>query len=338
MGDETLISIAQRTGYSISTVSRVLNGKAKKYRIGDKTVKLIQEEAKKCNYTPSLLAKGLRTKESHTIGLLIPSLENFFFSILSSAVIKEATQFDYIVLIVCTQENEINEKECLRQLMSRRVDGIIAVPSGNNPSEFEQISERVPIILVDRYFESSSLPYICTNNYNGALLATEYFIKNGHKNIACIQGPPYQTPVIERVRGYNDALKKAGLEEYSDVVGEDFSIENGYIETKLLLSYKDRPSAILALSNTILLGAIKAISEARMKISKDISIISFDNNQFLDYLNPSITRIEQPIQEIGILATRTLVKHLRDSTRIEADHNSIQLLPKLIIGDSVKKL
>ena len=83
-----------------------------------------------------------------------------------------------------------------------------------------------------------------------------------------------QTPVIERVRGYNDALKAAGLQEYSNVVGEDFSIQNGYIETKLLLSYKDRPTAILALSNTILLGEIKAITEARMTISKDLSFAS----------------------------------------------------------------
>ncbi|MBP3237184.1 MAG: substrate-binding domain-containing protein [Bacteroidales bacterium] len=147
-----------------------------------------------------------------------------------------------------------------------------------------------------------------------------------------------QTPVIERVRGYNNALKAAGLQEYSNVVGEDFSIQNGYIETKLLLSYKDRPTAILALSNTILLGEIKAITEARMTISKDISIISFDNNLFLDYLTPSITRVEQPIQEIGILATRTMIKYLKGREKIGASHNSVQLLPKLIIGDSVRNL
>lgn len=336
MSNETLLTIAQRTGYSISTVSRVLSGSAKKYRIGDKTVEIIKEEARKCHYTPSLLAKGLRNKETNTIGLLIPSLENYFFSNLASTVITEATVFGYTVIIVCTQEKEQNEAECLRQLMSRRVDGIVAVPSGHSPKEFEMIAEQVPIILIDRYFESSSLPYICTDNYCGALMATEYLINHGHKRITCIQGPPFQTPVRERVRGYNDALKNAGLSEYSNVAGEDFTIQNGYIETKLVLSYNDRPTAILALSNTILLGAIKAISESQMKISDDISIISFDNNQFLDYMTPSITRIEQPIQEIGILAIRTIVKRIHGNSAPE--HNSIQLMPRIIVGDSVKNL
>lgn len=338
MTDVTLITIANQTGFSISTVSRVLSGKAKKYRIGEKTAKLIEEEAKKCHYTPSLLAKGLRMKESHTIGLLIPSLENYFFSMLASSAIKEAKLYDYTVVIVCTQENEMNEKDCLQQLISRRVDGIIAVPSGKNADDFEQINEKVPILLVDRYFETSSLPYICTNNYEGSLQAMHYLIEHGHKNIACIQGPSFQTPVKERVRGYNDALKSAGLERYSNVVGEDFSIENGYLETKLLLSYEERPTAILALSNTILLGAIKAINEEKLKISKDISIISFDNNQFLDYLTPSITRVEQPIQGIGILAVRTLIKRMKGVDENNDSHNSIQLMPKLIIGDSVKDL
>ena len=152
MSNETLLTIAQRTGYSISTVSRVLSGNAKKYRIGDKTVEIIKEEARKCHYTPSLLAKGLRNKETNTIGLLIPSLENYFFSNLASTVITEATVFGYTVIIVCTQEKEQNEAECLRQLMSRRVDGIVAVPSGHSPKEFEMIAEQVPIILIDRYF------------------------------------------------------------------------------------------------------------------------------------------------------------------------------------------
>ena len=154
MSNETLLTIAQRTGYSISTVSRVLSGNAKKYRIGDKTVEIIKEEARKCHYTPSLLAKGLRNKETNTIGLLIPSLENYFFSNLASTVITEATVFGYTVIIVCTQEKEQNEAECLRQLMSRRVDGIVAVPSGHSPKEFEMIAEQVPIILIDRYFAS----------------------------------------------------------------------------------------------------------------------------------------------------------------------------------------
>lgn len=111
-------------------------------------------------------------------------------------------------------------------------------------------------------------------------------------------------PNKERVRGYREALREYGLEGYIRVSGEDFSVQNGYLETKLLLNEPAIPSAIFTLSNTILQGAIKAIRESGLRIPQDISIISFDNNTYLDYLDPAVTRISQPTDEIGTLAVK----------------------------------
>lgn len=162
---ETLVTISKRTGFAISTVSRVLNGQAEKYRISRKTVELILAEARRCDYTPSLLAKGLRMKRTNTLGLLIPQVSNPYFADIASAIIREARSHGYTVMVVDTMENEENEQEGIRTMLSRRVDGIVAVPCGRTPDHLEKVNRSVPVMLVDRSFERTSLPYVCTDNY-----------------------------------------------------------------------------------------------------------------------------------------------------------------------------
>ncbi len=164
-------------------------------------------------------------------------------------------------------------------------------------------------------------------------MATEYFSDPGtQKN--CLHLRHYSMPSKERVRGYSDVMKNAGLESEIFVSGEDFSIMNGYLETKLLLNSKNKPTAIFTLSNTILLGAMKAINESGLKISEDISVISFDNNTYLDYMNPPITRIGQPTDEIGTLAVKIMLQSLEGKRDLET---RILLPPELIERDSVSR-
>ena len=266
----TIVSISERTGFSVSTVSRVLNGKAELARISKSTVEAIQEEAKRCNYRPSLLAKGLRTSKTDTIGLVIPSMENLYFANLASTIIRDARAYGYTTVTVDTMEDEHNERNGIESLLARNVDGIIVTPCGQDPEWLENINR--------------------------------YLLNNGHENILCIQGTPYSMPVRERVRGYIDALRDKGLDARARIVGDSFSIQNGYLETKLALNSPSRPTAIFALSNTILLGAIKAIKESELVMPDDISAVTFDNNTFLDFIDPPITRMSQPENEIGTAA------------------------------------
>ncbi len=333
MAKETLQTISERTGFSVSTVSRVLSGQADKYRISDNTVEIITGEAKKSNYTPSLLAKNLRTGKTQTIGLLIPAIDNPYFANIASVIIAEAKNYGYTIILVDTMENETNEREGLYSLLSREVDGIMLAPSGSSPAYIEHINDtQTPIVLIDRFFESTTLPYITTNNYQGAHDATQYLVNSGHRDILCIQGVPHSMPVRDRVRGYLDALKTNGLAEKGVIVGNNFSIQNGYLETKLALNRSPRPTSIFAMSNTILLGAVRAIRESGLQIPHDISIVSFDDNTYLDFMNPAITRVSQPINEIGSLAVKILMNSLENGKRSDAH---IQLLPRLVVRNSV---
>lgn len=299
-------------------------------------MEIILGEAERCGYTPNLIAKNLRKNHTQTIGLLVPSLSNPYFAEIASVIISEAQKCGYTTLVSDTKEDEELQNSSITTLISRPVDGIIIVPCGNDPAYLEQTnSQCVPVILVDRYYENSPLPYVVTNNFQGGYLATSLLIKNGHRDIACIQGPPGATPNKKRIEGYLLVLKENGLEDRATIVGNEFSVQNGYLETKLLLNNEKRPTAIFALSNTIGLGAIKAIREARLKIPDDISLVSYDNNIYLDYLEPSITRIGQMVDEMGKMAVKLLHESISGHKEIRSQ---IELSPEMILRESVAPL
>lgn len=326
--------MAARLGCSQTTISRVLSGQGDKYRISDETVKRVLAEAQRCNYTPSLVAQSLRKNKTNSIGLLIPSVANPFFADMASVIIAEAHARHFTTIVVDMMEDGSNQDEAVAAVLSRQVDGIIVIPCAANSTLLEEINNNViPVVLVDRYYEEAPLSYVTTNNFKGGLQATELLISNGHKRIACIQGVPETMPNTMRVRGYRKAMEEAGLESFEVIRGNEFSVQNGYLETKMLLGSTPCPTAIFALSNTILLGAIKAIREAGLRIPEDISIISFDNNKYLDYMVPPIHRVSQPVEDMAKLASRILFEKIAGIAVPEVTR--IALAPVLVTGASV---
>ena len=335
MKKDTLLSISEKTGYSISTVSRVLSGKGRQYRIGQKTIDYITEVARSCNYTPNMIAQSLRTNKTNTIGLTVPNIDNPFFSTLAAVIINQFKSRGYNILLTDTMESEDNENQALNSYVSRNVDGIIAVPVGVSPQQLEEVAKGIPVVLIDRYFEDTSLPYVCTDNYAGGYMATEYLINKGYRNILAIQGVKTSMPNKERLRGFMQALHDhhdKGVR--GNASGNSFSVDNGYNEALAVLKDSDAPDAIFAFSTTILLGVIKAVKELGLKIPEDVALISFDNNRFLDYFDPAITRVEQPVNAIGKLATDNIVKMVEGGGESEFSASQILIRPSLIEGHS----
>lgn len=330
-----IVDIAQKTGFSITTVSRVLNGKADKYRISSTTQNKIKAIAKELNYIPNEFAQNLRTGKSKTIALVVPSLKNPFFAEIASVVNTEVRKYNYTTIIGDSDDNIENEKIEVLHLSSKSLDGMIIVPCGNAWDHIAyQQGKGLPLVCIDRYFNDINLSYVSSDNYEGALSATEYLIKQGHKSIACIQGVKYSVPNIKRVKGYIDAMTKNGISQHI-VTGDSFSEQNGYLETKLLLQQKTTPTAIFALSNTIALGCIKALKEENIKIPEDISLITFDENPYLNYMDPPLTCIAQPVEDICKIAVKILFAKILDNDTIE---KNILLKTKLRIKSSVKNI
>ena len=328
---ETLSTMAERLGYSATTISRVLSGKAEKYRISPDTVNAVLREARRCNYSPSVAAQSLRTRRSNTIGLLLPSVANPYFADMASVIITELNSAGYTTIVVDTMESEQRLSESARSLISRQVDGILAVPCGEKGMDLEMLSAQIPVVLIDRYYEDTSLPYVTTNNYQGGLDATRHLLSRGHTRISCIQGVQSSMPNKEGVGGYAKAMEDEGLAQDIDIIGNEFSVQNGYLETKLLMSRAQRPTAIFALSNTIMLGALKAIREAGLRIPEDVALISFDNNLYMDYMTPSITRISQPVEDMAKLAVKILLDKIKGASNCGSQ---LRLSPIMVAGES----
>lgn len=331
----SIVDIAEKAGFSITTVSRVLNGKADVYRISKATQQKIKKTAKELNYIPNEFARNLRTGKSQTIALVVPSLKNPFFAEMASVVNSEVRKHKYITLIGDSDDNIDNEKTEVSYLSTRNLDGVIIAPCGNELEHLINIQDAgTPIICIDRYFESEEISFVTSDNYEGAYKATKYLIEQGHVSIACIQGVTHSVPNMERVRGYRDAMKESGIEP-CQVVGNAFSEQNGYLETKILLQNKEKPTAIFAFSNTIAMGCMRALKEENVNIPNDISLITFDNNPYQDFVEPTLTCVAQPVEDICRIAVKLLFSKIQEN---ENTTKQVFLRTKLMIKDSVKNI
>ncbi len=234
--------LADFIGLSITTVSRVLNGKAETYRISSKTKERVLKAAKEHNYIPNKIARGLKTDKTETLGLIIPDIANPFFADIAKSIEMEARSKNFSILLFDSNEDINVERELFNLLQGHKVEGIIIAPVG---TEFEHLVEvyetGLPMVIIDRYFPDVDLPYITSDNYQGAFDAVNHLISMGHKNIACIQGIKDSQPNKERVLGYIQALKKHHIPlDKSFIIGENFSTENGYKQTRILFSQVDR--------------------------------------------------------------------------------------------------
>ncbi|OGU77695.1 MAG: hypothetical protein A2V93_12620 [Ignavibacteria bacterium RBG_16_34_14] len=332
----TLKNIANQVDVSVSTISRVLNGKSKHYRISEETQQLILNAAKELNYSPNQLARGLRLKRTNTLGYITPDISNPFFSNIAKVVEKYARKLGYSIILCDSEENTDIEANSIQLLIDRKIDGLIISPVGQTVDHLKETYNRnIPIVLIDRFFPDFDLPYVASDNYKGALEATSYLIECGHTRIAYIQGLKNTSPNNERVKGFKDAHRNFGIEfDDSLIVGNSFGEENGYIEMKLLVKRNNKPSAVFAGSNLISLGALKALAEENLKVPDDISMISFDDQPYSRFLATPMTTVSQQGSQIGQLATKILIDLIETNKQFEP--KGILLPTTLIKRNSVR--
>lgn len=331
----TLDDIAKMAGVSVSTVSRVFNNKIDQYRIGSKTAKSILKVARELNYRPNQLARGLRLKKTHTLGLVVPDISNPFFAYVIRSIQKVSHSLGYSLIVCDTDENLDLEIEHIDLLTSKRMDGLIVMPVGQEYAHIERlIRENIPLVLLDRCFSDLHANSVVIDNHKGACEAVEHLISYGHRRIAIIQGLPHTYTNTGRVQGYKEALTKHGIPvDEGLIVGSDFRKENGYIETKFLLHLENPPTAVFATSDLITLGALQAIAEEGLKIPTDISLVAFDDIDFAMSLLCPITAVAQPKETMGELAVKLLIEHIKNRKKWKPKR--IMLKSKLIVRESV---
>ena len=334
----TLQGIAKRSGFSITTVSRVLSGQASRYRISKQTETTIRKLAKEASFVPNQVARGLRLKKTLTIGLVIPDISNPFFAGIAHQVIVGTRKHGYSVILCDSQDDTNLELQSLELLQSRSVEGVVLCPAGLSSDHLAAfVGGRLPIVLVDRFFPNLPLPYVSSDNVAGAKQAMELLIANGHHRIACLQGVHGTSPNESRVRGYKEALAQHHLPINANlIVGDSFTEQSGYIETKLLLRTEPGVRAILALSNLNALGAIRALTEEKQRIPEDVSMVSFDDTPYSAYLATPLTTVAQANSEMGEVAVKLLFDQIQSPHR--QTKGGILLPTTLVMRQSVRRL
>ncbi|MEO6732644.1 MAG: LacI family DNA-binding transcriptional regulator [Ferruginibacter sp.] len=328
-----LKDIAEKVGVSTALVSYVLNNK-KEGRIKKSVAEKIREVALELNYRTNQIAKSLKTNKTFTIGLIVADISNPFSSNMARIIENEAYKNNYTVIFGSSDHNAARFDKLVDTFLNRQVDGLIIAPGENAVAQILLLrQQRIPFVLVDRYFPDIKTNYVALDNYEASWAATQHFINCGYQKIALITFNTSLFNISERKRGYIDALKNNGIPFDKNLVIE---IGNDNMKAAVehalehLLALNEPIEALLFATNAIATYGLKRINELNIKVPEQLALISFDKTDALDLFYAPLTYINQPLSEMGRLATKVLL------AAIEGDDTITQLnLPaELVIRSS----
>lgn len=313
MKEVTLKEIALELGISIATVSKAL----KNYQdVSPKTKAAVLKLAEQLNYRPNSFAVNLRTKESKTIGLIIPEIVHHFFSNIVNAIIEKAEKKGYLVIILQSNESAELERKQIDLLLSKRVDGILMSLSNNtkNLDHLRKVMDHhIPLVIFDKISKLLDCSKVVIDDRSAGYHATEHLIKSGCKKIAHIRGPLNPQNSIDRFLGYRKALKDYNLPFDNSLVFtcEKVSFEEGFdFAKKIYIEHKD-VDGIFAITDLVGIGVVAYFNEVGVKIPEQIAIIGFSNWFMSSVISPSLSTIDQPGFEMGKNALKLLLKEIK---------------------------
>jgi LacI family transcriptional regulator len=331
----TIRDVASKAGVSVTTVSRVINGKDD---ISEETVKKVQAVVQELGYTSSLAARGMRSHSTNVVGLIMPDVAGYYGQEIMRGVNHAIARLDrHLIVYTSGRMDKDNvaqhERSYVALLNGSITDGVIVV----TPTATE-FTTHAPLVIIDPNNETPDYPAIIATNREGALAAMNYLTGLGHRRIGYITGRMELASSDQRLQGYKDGLAAAGipLDEQLIEIG-DYSTEMAVICARTLLSLPDRPTAIFASNDMSAMGVYQAAREFGLQIPADLSVIGFDNLHEAAYLNPPLTTIDQSVEKMGTMATEMLVKLVKgESLPINsAEQGHLYKIPtRLVIRDS----
>ena len=331
----TIKDIALALRISISTVSRALRDAPD---VGEETRKAVKALAEELDYQPNKLALSLLKKQTNTIGLIIPNLD-WVLATMVKGIDEVALEAGYTVMVCQSNESFGREMVNTKRLLESLVDGFI-ISVSSETMIFEHIkkiqSKKIPLVLFDRVIDSISVPKVRLDNLEGGKIATQHLIDQGYKKIALLAGPENLNISNERKEGYFQILKlNKQKADKNLVIHCDFNQDYAYMATKELLSMKNRPDAIFAISDRLAIGAMLAIKEMGLRIPKDIGLVGFNNEPITKLVTPSITSVEMFAFEMGKATAKLFIEMLHGDT--DMSEKEIIVKPKLFIRESSKR-
>ncbi len=310
----TIRQVAALAGVSTATVSRVL---ARSGRVSPDLDAKVRAAAKQLNYQPNRAARNLRARQGSTVGVLIPDIQNLFFTAIVRGIDDEVTKFGYTVLLANSDGSAERERVYLDTFRAEGVAGLLAIPSQNDDRAFRQFLETgVPMVILDRTVPLPNVDLVSVTNREGAIQAVEHLVELGHRRIAMIGGLEAHNVGSERRAGYLAALERARIPHDAALVKDGgFEREAARDAVIELLALSDPPTAIFSANNTMSLGVLQALHERGLHVPQDISVVGFDDMPWQVAMQPPLTCVAQPTYDIGATAARLLLERIADPTR-----------------------
>jgi LacI family transcriptional regulator len=329
----TIQEVAKRAGVSISTVSRVLNGTA---RVNGEVKERVYEAIQALDYRPNRAARLLRANTSRIIGLLISDLQNPFFMDIIKGVEDTAQRNGYSVILCNSDEDAAREQRYLEVLFDERVAGAIIVPTHEQLEGLTRFQEHdIPIVALDRRItvKGMNIDAVLADNVLGASQAVTHLIENGYRRIGVITGPKSTTTGRERLEGYRQALRRAGITPDPALERSGpYKAEAGRQLAESLLSLDPPIDALFACYNMVTLGAMDALYERKLRVPDDIALVGYDEMPWASLGAISLTTVVQPAYEMGTSAALRLFQRLQHHG--ESARQEIMLTPILHVRGS----
>ena len=321
------------TGASPSTVSFVLNGKAREMRISDDLAKKIVATAKKEGYHPNQVAVRLRTGKSQMLGLIVESISGNFFAALAKVIEQEAEQYGYKVVYCATENDGKKGQELIRMLSQQQVDGYIITPAlGMEEDVQELIDMKKPVVLLDSYFPTIDVPHVLVDNYGGVVKGMKHLISRGYRKIAFVTVDLQLIQMKDRLQAYTESLKAANIpvnRKYILSLSYKAKKEDAIAQIAAFIKNTPGLDALFFATNYLGLLGIESLQQLGITIPKDIAMMSFDDHDVFRLFPPGITIIEQPVEEIAKTAINLLMIQLGKTKATKK--NKVQLPAKLVI-------
>jgi LacI family transcriptional regulator len=322
----TIRDVADLARVSPITVSRVINDIGP---VSDQTRVRVLEAIETLNYVPNQQARSLRSRRTHTLALLIADVTNPFWTTVARGVEDKAAENNFSVILCNNDEDVTKEQRYVKVVLEKRVDGVIAAPTSSESTHFRQLDkQQIPYVLLDRRLHTIKTDLVLCENIATSRDLVSSLIAHGHRRIAVISGPEHVSTADERIEGYRQALRNAGIAIDPALIRRGpFTQATGQAQTRELLALSAPPTAIFACNNFIAYGTLIMLNEHGVRMPQQMQLATFDEIPLLSLVAPSLTVAVQPAYQMGVVATELLIDQIRGDKR---EPREVVLQPTII--------
>jgi LacI family transcriptional regulator len=307
----TVADVASAAGVSISTAARVLSGTG---YASEETRRVVLDAARDLGYVPNQIARSLRTKQTRMVGLLIGDVENSFYSVIARNVESATKDAGYHVVLCNSDDDPKIEREYLQLLEGMHVDALIVTPTSKNRRYLARfIQEGIVVVQVDRRIEGLPADAVLVDNEAGAASAVSRLVEAGHTRIGILTGELEVSTASQRLEGYERALKEHGITIRPSLVRSgSFHRDHAVEDATALIRAKPTPTAIFAANNILAEATLMALDQQRLRVPRDVSVVAFDDVQWMEMVEPPVTTVRQPVADMARSAAELALRRLRD--------------------------